>query len=163
MQGRMVKVSSLVYRNCHVLGRVQTLVWLRYLRCFTGAFPWSLSQIFLWKNSPATCEGKVTKCGIRDALKQVSLNKSPGLDGLPYEIYLKLLHIFVPILTDVFNHLFAQGAILGHITKGVNALLNKGDRHGREGLVDLRPITAKHRVGVNSVLHQETFQLTWTM
>ena len=33
----------------------------------------------------ANCECLVTKCKIRDALKQVSLNKSPGLDGLPYE------------------------------------------------------------------------------
>ena len=37
----------------------------------------------------ASCEGVVTKCEVRDALKQVGLNKSPGLDGLPYEVYLR--------------------------------------------------------------------------
>ena len=34
----------------------------------------------------ASCESVVTECKVRDALKQVSLNKSPGLDGLPYEV-----------------------------------------------------------------------------
>ena len=74
----------------------------------------------------ASCEGVVTECEVRDALKQVGLNKSPGLDGLPYEVYLRMSHMFVPILTDVFNHWFAQGAIPGSVTKGVITLLKKG-------------------------------------
>ena len=49
------------------------------------------------------CEGVITECKVRDALKQVGLNKSPGLDGLPNEVYLRLPDMFVPILTDVFN------------------------------------------------------------
>ena len=52
----------------------------------------------------ASCEGVVTECEICNVLKQVGLNKSPGLDGLPYEVYLRMSHMFVPILTDVFNH-----------------------------------------------------------
>ena len=32
----------------------------------------------------------ITECEVRDALKQFGLNKSPGLDGLPYEVYLRL-------------------------------------------------------------------------
>ena len=74
-------------------------------------------------------------------LKQVSLNKSPGLDSLPYEVYLRPLHLFVPILTDMFNHWFAQGAIPGSLTKGVITLLKKGARHVCRGLDDYRPIT----------------------
>ena len=58
----------------------------------------------------ASCEGLVTECGVRDALK-FSLNKSLGLDGLPYEVYLKMSHMFILILTDVFNYWFAQGAL----------------------------------------------------
>ena len=65
----------------------------------------------------ASCEGVVTECEVRDALKQVGLNKSPGLDGLPYEVYLRMSHMFVPILTDVFNHWFAQGAIPGWLPR----------------------------------------------
>ena len=89
----------------------------------------------------ASCEGVVTECEVRDALKQVGLNKSPGLDGLPYEVYLRMSHMFVPILTDMFNHWFAQGAIPGSVTKGVITLLKKGGRHVWEGLDDYRPIT----------------------
>ena len=89
----------------------------------------------------ASCEGVVTECEVRDALKLVGLNKSPGLDGLPYEVYLRMSHMFVPILTDMFNHWFAQGAIPGCVTKGVVTLLKKGGQHVGEGLDDYRPIT----------------------
>ena len=41
----------------------------------------------------ASCEGLVTECEVRNALKQVGLNKSPGLDGLPYEVYLGTSHM----------------------------------------------------------------------
>ena len=89
----------------------------------------------------ASWEGVVTVCEVRDALKQVGLNKSPGLDGLPYEVYLRMSHMFVPILTDMFNHWFAQGAIPGSVTKGLITLLKKGGRHVWEGLDDYRSIT----------------------
>ena len=89
----------------------------------------------------AICEGVVTECEVCDVLKQVGLNKSPGLDGLPYEVYLRMSHMFVPILTDVFNHWFVQGAIPGCVTKGVITLLKKGGRHVWEGWDDYRPIT----------------------
>ena len=49
--------------------------------------------------------------------------------------------MFVPILMDVFNHWFAQGAIPGCVTKGVITLLKKGGKHVGEGLDDYRPIT----------------------
>ncbi len=41
-------------------------------------------------------------------MKQVGLSKSPGPDSLPYEGYLRMSHMFVPILTDMFNHWFAR-------------------------------------------------------
>ena len=49
--------------------------------------------------------------------------------------------MFIPILTDMFNHWFEQGVILGSITKGM-ITLKKGGRHVREELDDYRPITA---------------------
>ena len=52
----------------------------------------------------ASWEGVITECEVRDALKQVGLNKSPGLDGLPDEVYLRQPHMFVPILTDMFKY-----------------------------------------------------------
>ena len=41
----------------------------------------------------AGCEGVITECEVRDASKQIGLNKLPGLDGLPYEVYLRLSHV----------------------------------------------------------------------
>ena len=76
-----------------------------------------------------SCEGFVTECEVCDELKQVGFNKSPGLVGLPNEVYLRMLHMFVHILTDMFNHWFSQGAIPGSITKSVITLLRKGVRH----------------------------------
>ena len=49
--------------------------------------------------------------------------------------------MFVPILTDMFNHWFDQGAIPGSVTKGVITLLKKGGTHVWEDLDDYRPIT----------------------
>ena len=89
----------------------------------------------------ASCEGVITECEVCDALKQVGLNKSPGLDGLPYELYLRLPHMFVPIMTDMFNNWFAQGAIVASIIKGVITLLKKGGKDVWEGLKDYRLIT----------------------
>ena len=89
----------------------------------------------------AACKVLVTECEVCDVLKQVSLNNSPGLDDFPYEVYLKMSHMFVPILMNVFNHWFAQGAIPGSITKGVITLLKKGEKHVWEELDDYRPIT----------------------
>ena len=77
----------------------------------------------------ACCEGFITECEVRNALKQVGLNKPPGLDGLSYEVYLRMSHMFSLILMDVFNHWFAQGAIPYCITKGVISLLKKSGRH----------------------------------
>ena len=95
----------------------------------------------LWEAEIACCKGLVTECEIRDTLKQVSLNKSPELDGLPYKVYLRLPHMFVPILMDVFNLWFAQGAIPGSITTGMIIFLKKGGRQVWERLDDYRPIT----------------------
>ena len=125
--------------------------------CLSGALSWSLCPLSWspasgvlqlsgrlpppWAAEAASCEGVVTECEVHDALKQVGLNKSPGLDGLPNEVHLRMLHMFVPILTDMFNHWFAQWAILGSVSKSVISLLKKGGRRVWEGLDDYRPIT----------------------
>ncbi len=48
---------------------------LREFRSYLADFP------RLGVAEAASCEGVVTECEVRDALKQVGLNKSPGLDG----------------------------------------------------------------------------------
>ena len=97
--------------------------------------------ISCFRSFAASCKGVVTECEVHDVLKQVGLNKLLGLDDLPNEVYLRLLHMFMPILWDVFNHWLAQRTIPVSVTKGVITLLKKGDRHVWEGLDDYRPIT----------------------
>ena len=80
---------------------------------------------YLGEAEAASCEGVVTECEVSSVLKQVGLNKSPGVDSLSYEVYLRMSHMFVPILMDVFKYWFAQGAIPGSITKCVITLLKK--------------------------------------
>ena len=60
----------------------------------------------------ASCESLVTECEVRDVLKHIGLNKLPGRDGLPYEMCLKMSHMFVPILEDMFNHRFDQSLMV---------------------------------------------------
>ena len=49
--------------------------------------------------------------------------------------------MLAPILTDMFNHWFAQGAISGSVTEGEITLIKKGSRHVWEELDDYWPIT----------------------
>ena len=86
-----------------------------------------------------SCESMITECEVRAALKQVVLNMS--LNSLPYEEYFRISHMFVPILTDMFNHWFTLRAIPGSITKSVITLLKKGGMHVWKVLDDYRPIT----------------------
>ena len=65
----------------------------------------------------------------------------PGLNGLLYAVYLRMSHMFVPILTDVFNHWFVQGVNPSSSIKGVIILLKKGSKHAWEKLDDYRLIT----------------------
>ena len=151
---RSTKVSSSVHQ---VPRWARTTVESWDARDLSGTLPWSLcslpwplgsgiSQLFsrlphLREAEVASCEGLVTECKVCDALKQVGLNRSPGLNGLSDGVYLRMLHMFVPILMDMFNHWFAQGAIPGSITKGVITLLKKGGRHVWKDLDYYRPIT----------------------
>ena len=88
----------------------------------------------------ARCEGGITEDEVIEALKRVGLNKSPGIDGLPYEVYLRLSHIFVPLLTVLFNSWFRNGSIPKYFTMGVIKLVRKS-KDGGDGLGNFRPLT----------------------
>ena len=44
------------------------------------------------------CEECMTEEEVQQTLKSVRMDKSPGIDGLPHKVYLRLLHMFVPLL-----------------------------------------------------------------
>ena len=85
---------------CDLFARVPDFS-VRKFRCYLADFPRQRDA------EAARCEGKSTESEVRDMLEQVGLNKSPGLDDLPNEVYLRLLPMFVPILTDMFNQWFS--------------------------------------------------------
>ena len=77
-----------------------------------------LADFLRLQDTKATgCKGLVTEFKVRDELKQVGLNKLQGLDGLLHEGYLRISQMFVPIMTDVFNQWFSQGAIPGSVLR----------------------------------------------
>ena len=88
----------------------------------------------------AGCEGCIKEEEIRDALKSVGLDKSPGIDGLPYEVYLRLSHMFVPLLATIYNNWMRQGTIPRRFTRGIVKLLRK-NKHGGDGISNFRPLT----------------------
>ena len=94
----------------------------------------------LTETEAAGCEGRITEDEVREALKTVGKNKTPGIDGLPYEVYLRLSHMFVPLLTAVYNNWMKQGSIPQRFTRGIVKLLRK-NKHGGEGLSNFRPLT----------------------
>ena len=89
--------------------------------------------LHLWEAEAASCEGFVTEAGWPQQITQTWFTL--------FTQYLRLPHMFVPILMDIFNHWFAQRAIPGSITKCVITLLKKGGRHVWEELDNYRFIT----------------------
>ena len=74
------------------------------------------------------------------ALKSCAREKSPGLDGLPYEFYQRVNHVIGPTLLTVFKEQLDQGILLPSFRRGVTRLLNKVSPQIPE-VNQLRPIT----------------------
>ena len=64
----------------------------------------------------------------------------PGIDGLPNEMNLSLLPMFVPLLATIYNNWMKHGTIPQRFTWGIVKLLCK-DKHGEDGLSKIRPLT----------------------
>ena len=88
----------------------------------------------------ARCGGCITEDEVRKAINSVGSDKSPGLDGLPYEVYLKLSHMFVPLLASIYNNWMKQGSISRRFTRGIVKLLRM-NTHGGDGISNFRPLT----------------------
>ena len=67
----------------------------------------------------AGCEGRIKEEEIREALKSVGLDKSPRINGLPYEVYLRLSHMFVLLLATIYDNWMNQGSIPRRFTRGM--------------------------------------------
>ena len=83
--------------------------------------------------------GEVTLEEIEAALKTCASRRSPGLDGLPYELYRVMFPVLGETLREVFNLQLERGELIPSNKMGVTRLLNKVE--GAPMVGQLRPIT----------------------
>ena len=85
-------------------------------------------------------EGLFTKHEIRQAVKGMRHNKSPGLDGLTTEFYCIFLSKFDDILLKAINYAFTSGKLHNSATRGIISLIPKRGKDIRK-IESMRPIS----------------------
>ena len=113
-------------------------VWcMFYVQLFTATVLVSADQDFfinsldlkLSSAEAALCDGNVTEAECRAALNQMKCNKSPGIDGLPYEFYVHFWLVLGPDLVNVFNDCLLSGRLSFSQRTGLITLIyKKGDK-----------------------------------
>ncbi|CAB3997114.1 Hypothetical predicted protein [Paramuricea clavata] len=113
-------------------------VWcLFYVQLFTAAILVPGDQAFflgslersLSHTESALCEGAITEDECLKALRQMKNNKSPGVDGLPYEFYTRFWPVLGTDLISVYNDCFSSGCLSFSQQTGLITLLyKKGDK-----------------------------------
>lgn len=63
------------------------------------------------------------------ALSQSHNNKSPGADGLPFEVYKLYVGTLLPILLKVYNEAFQTGALLTSMNEAIMVVLLKPGKY----------------------------------
>ena len=75
------------------------------------------------------CKGEITQEECQRALSSMKNNKSPGIDGLPYEFYVHFWSTLGPDLVSVYNDCFVSGRLSFSQRSGLITLLyKKGDK-----------------------------------
>ncbi|KAJ8019526.1 hypothetical protein HOLleu_41159 [Holothuria leucospilota] len=65
---------------------------------------------------------------VNAALVSTSNNKSPGIDGIPYEFYRKFFNVIGNDLTNVYNKIFSVGTLsVSQRTAVISLIPKKGD------------------------------------
>ena len=123
-------------------------VWcLFYVQLFSASFLSFPDQDFFLNSlerslSPEDadlCEGDITIDECLRALNSFKNNKSPGLDGLPYEFYQSFWELLGPDLVLVYNDCLARGRLSFSQRTGLITLLYK--KHDRLDVKNWRPIS----------------------
>ena len=123
-------------------------VWcLFYVQLFTACVLSPPDQDFyinsldlaLSNNESALCDGDVTSAECLVALNSFKNNKSPGIDGLPYEFYKRFWPVIGEDLVGVFNDCLAHGSLSFTQRTGLISLLHK--KNDKMDTKNWRPIS----------------------
>ena len=98
------------------------------------------TQPFHFSRFETVYEGRITEGKLRQALKTVGLDNSSSIDSLPYEVYLRLSHTYMPLLATINNNWMKQGSIPRPFTSSTVNLLRKG-KHGGDRINHFRLLT----------------------
>lgn len=85
------------------------------------------------------CEGIITEEECREIIKTFRKGKTPGIDGLTIEFYLKFWHLINETLIKAYNASYQNGELSETQKRGIITLLDKGK--DRTELKNWRPIT----------------------
>jgi hypothetical protein len=123
-------------------------VWcIFYAQLFTACVLSPTDQYFfinaldltLSRDESALCEREVTSAECLAALKSFKNNKSPGIDGLPYEFYKHFWPVIGEDLVSVFNDCLASGSLPFTQRSGLISLLHK--KNDKMDTKNWRPIS----------------------
>ena len=93
----------------------------------------------LSEEESASCEGPLTLNECTSSLNSMSLNKSPGSDGLPVEFYRTFWNEIGLLVTNSFNHAFRKGCLSDEQGRACITLIPKSSKDHRF-LKNWRPI-----------------------
>ena len=87
-----------------------------------------------------SCEGELPLSELTSSVNSLSLNRSPGLDGLTVEFYRHSWHLLGPLLLRVACECFRQGFLTNSMKGSITCLIFK-KRGDRKDLKNWRPIS----------------------
>jgi hypothetical protein len=77
-----------------------------------------------------SCEGQITEEELLEAIGAFKDGKTPGLDGIPVEVYKTFFGILKGPLLACFNHSYINGRLSDTQQEGLISLLLKQDPSG---------------------------------
>ena len=98
-------------------------------------------NFFLSEEEADSLEGQITEQELHGAVQSMNNGSSPGMDGLPAEIYKVLWAEIKDILLGNIKHSFETRSLSLTQTHGIIKLLHKGNGLDRQDLAGWRPIS----------------------
>lgn len=89
------------------------------------AFLSSLHLLSLSEDEALQMISDITELEIREAIKTLKNNRSPGRDGLPGEFYKCFIDDLIPVLSKVFNYVLTKGDPPNTWSEAITSVIHK--------------------------------------